>query len=105
MAIIKTNYGDMIVDDDIAQLLRGKNILMRSAYLSIDVAHLVAPPSPEPGLVLDHINKNPQDNRRENLLWVSYQKNSLNRRKFTDKNSSQYKGVTWHKSCKKWRSR
>ena len=53
-------------------------------------------------LVVDHINNNKLDNRVENLQIVTARENVY---KTKDKYSSKYKGVTWHKSGKKWVSR
>lgn len=48
-----------------------------------------------PGVVVDHINHNTLDNRKENLRAISHQDNMLNR--LPDKNSSsKYKGVQWY---------
>ena len=53
---------------------------------------------------VDHINGNGLDNRRENLRLCTHAENMHNR-KVTSEGSSKYKGVSWHKSKKKWASR
>jgi HNH endonuclease len=54
-------------------------------------------------LIVDHINNNPADNRRENLRIVTPQQNSMN--KSSAKNSSsQYLGVAWDSESKKWKA-
>jgi hypothetical protein len=53
-------------------------------------------------LVIDHINDNKIDNRVENLQIVTQRFNSF---KTQGKYSSQYKGVSWYKRDKKWKSR
>jgi hypothetical protein len=50
---------------------------------------------------INHINSNPNDNRIENLEWVSNSENNIH--KFLNKNkSSIYVGVTFCKREKKW---
>ena len=52
---------------------------------------------------LDHINRNPLDNRIENLREATKQQNAGNSKK--QKNcSSQYKGVTFHQQATKWQA-
>jgi hypothetical protein len=58
---------------------------------------------PETGFVVDHINNNKLDNRKENLRFASYQLNSQNKPK-KDNTSSKYIGVGYIKKNKKWRS-
>jgi len=54
------------------------------------------------GKVVDHINCNTLDNRRENLRICTSQENSRNVHKYKN-NTSGYKGVTYDKShTKKW---
>jgi len=53
------------------------------------------------GLVVDHINRNKMDNRKENLRLVTYSENMMNR--FLDKrNTSGATGVYWYKNRKRW---
>lgn len=51
--------------------------------------------------LVDHINNNGLDNRKENLRLVTDRQNAMNsspRRNCTSK----YKGVSWHKRDKRW---
>ena len=51
----------------------------------------------------DHVNRNPLDNRRENLRICTNAQNAWNRGK-QKSNISGYKGVSFHKPTKKWRA-
>lgn len=52
-------------------------------------------------LVIDHKNENPLDNSVENLQIVTQR---YNIRKNPGKYSSQYKGISWYNTLKKWRA-
>ncbi len=55
------------------------------------------------GVYVDHINRNPLDNRRANLRFCTHSQNQMNG--VSHKNStSQYKGVSWQKGGKSWRA-
>lgn len=45
------------------------------------------------GMVIDHINGNGLDNRKENLRIVSHRENTMNSYKHTKQKTSKYKGV------------
>jgi hypothetical protein len=53
------------------------------------------------GLLVDHINRDPLDNRESNLRICTVSENSRNRSKKNDKYYSIYKGVTYQKDCKR----
>jgi hypothetical protein len=55
-------------------------------------------------LVVDHINRNRCDVRRENLRPATYSQNARNRSPIRDK-ASKFKGVTWNKGRGKWEAR
>lgn len=50
---------------------------------------------------LDHINRNPFDNRIENLRPANASQNTCNRSTFSN-NTSGVKGVSWHKARSCW---
>lgn len=53
------------------------------------------------GKIIDHINHDRLDNRKENLRICSIKENLRNRTK-NKNNTSGYKGVSWNKIAKKW---
>lgn len=53
---------------------------------------------------IDHINRNTSDNRIANLREATRSEN-LQNTGLHPKNTSGLKGVSWHKSAKKWRAR
>ena len=54
-------------------------------------------------MVVDHVNKNPHDNRRENLRLNTHSGNGHNRTKATN-SSSKYYGVSYFKRDGSWRA-
>ena len=56
---------------------------------------------PQDGEMIDHINRNPLDNRRCNMRIVSQKKNQENQ-KISKKNLSGFTGVYWNKHASKW---
>ena len=56
----------------------------------------------EEGKVVDHINREKLDNRRENLRHISNRNNIVNSPKPKVKSTSIYKGVSWNKVAKGW---
>jgi hypothetical protein len=53
------------------------------------------------GMIVDHINSDGFDNRKNNLRICTQSQNLANRNK-QNNNTSGYKGVYWQKSVKKW---
>jgi hypothetical protein len=56
------------------------------------------------GTIVDHINGDGLDNRKNNLRPVTSQQNSFNR-KTPSHNTSGYKGVVWEADRQKWKAR
>ena len=57
--------------------------------------------NPKDDEMVDHANRNPLDNRKENLRICLNLDNSKNKRKL-DSNTSGITGVTWYKARNKW---
>lgn len=55
----------------------------------------------DPKVLVDHINRNPLDNRRANLRLASKSQNTANGRAW---GKSKYRGVTWDKDNSRWRA-
>jgi hypothetical protein len=53
---------------------------------------------------IDHIDNNKLNNNIANLRWVTLQENQMNR-KLNSNNSSNYKGVSFHKRSNKWEAK
>ena len=96
-----------MVDDDIFEIAKDFQwgVFKKGKYLyavsypknkRIFLHHLVAG-KPKKGFVVDHINHNTLDNRRENLRVVTLLQNRLNSKK-SDKKLYPYKGIGFRKS-------
>jgi len=55
------------------------------------------------GMEVDHINRDVRDNRKDNLRICTHSQNQHNKGKMVP-TSSRFKGVTWNKQRKRWRS-
>lgn len=102
----------LIVDDDTARLLNGLMIRVDSWGYPVvfydrrecKVANLVVGYTTGPGLVVDHINTNKFDNRKENLRWATKSQNALNTKAHKD-NKTGYKGVSRMPNSRTFRAR
>ena len=56
------------------------------------------------GLLVDHKNRNPLDNRRANLRLATHSQNMQNRGKFRSNATSQFIGVCLVKKTGKWKA-
>jgi hypothetical protein len=116
MALIKLTQGKFaLVDDEDYEMLNQRKWHYHRGYAvhnfcigTIDgktrtkqmSMHRVLNKTPE-GMITDHINGNPLDNRKVNLRACSNLQNCMNRKSHTG-SSSKYKGVCWNKGHKKW---
>lgn len=57
---------------------------------------------PSPGDEVDHVDRNPSNNRISNLRWVSGAENARNRSHRSER-VSEYSHVSWSKKMQKWR--
>jgi hypothetical protein len=57
-----------------------------------------------PGVIVDHINGNSLDNRRENLRFCTKAANGHNAG-LSSRNKSGFKGVSWNHQCGRWGAR
>lgn len=100
----------VIVDDDVFNLYSEYNMSYKGGYCTINhnglrtyLHKLVLPAAT--GCIVDHINGDPLDNRRENLRVCSIKDNIRNSRKWkTRPLTSQYKGVGYRGDRKIWRA-
>ena len=74
--------------------IKGKMIKLHRYIMNINNSNLV----------VDHINRNPLDNRKSNLRICSYKENSFNKSIRVD-NTSGIAGVSFHKINKKWKAK
>lgn len=58
--------------------------------------------NPQKGLHVDHKNRNPLDNRRDNLRLATRSQNMANRRKTKSKTTSHFRGVCFKKETSRW---
>ena len=65
--------------------------------------HRIIMGDPE-GQFIDHINRDPLDNRRDNLRIVSIQENNMNQG-INKNNKSGITGVCWNKNANKWQAK
>jgi hypothetical protein len=72
--------------------IRGRQVLMHRLIMN-----------PPPGMVVDHINGNKQDNRRSNLRVCTQAENLRNSRKHHG--TSRFKGVSWYSKLRKWEAK
>lgn len=70
----------------------GKNILLH---------HIILPSRNSENMVVDHINRDTTDNRKENLRYVNRNESGINKDNMSD-NSSGYTGVIFYKNRNKW---
>ncbi len=72
-----------------------------NSYLTHRLIWIYHNGSIDPKINIDHIDRNPGNNRIENLRLADQKQNCQNN-KISKNNTSGYNGVYWHKLAKKW---
>lgn len=89
------NYGYRVVS-----LSNNGNSKQFKVHQLVAIAFLNHKPNGFKGLVVDHIDNNPLNNKLSNLQIISQRKNTSKDKK---RGSSKYVGVSWDKNRKYWR--
>jgi len=89
----------IVSDDDWHHLMRYTFSANKANYVSVRKKGMIQMlhrylMNPEPDMIVDHINHNNLDNRRENLRIVDTKQSSYNKRKKQGDSSSPFKGVS-----------
>ena len=111
--IIVSKYGtfEVLVDDeDYDQIIqynwhigrqKSKFRVERNHKAGIRRLHRFILNISDPSIQVDHIDRNPLNNQKNNLRIVSVTENNRNIA-LSKRNTSGYKGVSWHKTANKW---
>lgn len=57
-----------------------------------------------PETIIDHIDRNPANNKIDNLRLANQSGNSMNSKKHDNGSKSKYRGVTWSKQRRMWQA-
>lgn len=112
MKTISTKDGDILMDEEDYEFIskffsiyvnRGGGVRVQ---INAVLARVIMRMEKGDGLIVDHINGNPLDNRKTNLRVVTSQQNVCNsqKRHYRGAMSSKYKGVHHLKSVGKWKT-
>lgn len=102
--------GSCLIDKKEISKLGGRNIFLpiREKYLIVYFGHKrirlhrLILNIYNPSIIIDHINGDIYDNRKQNLRIVSRIQNGQNRTVLNINNSSGYRNVSWHKKTGSW---
>ncbi len=103
------DYEKVVCNNWVAQLKKDKTSVkcvyritsIRGKVLRIGIAQRII--GRRSGLVIDHRDRNPLNNRKSNLRYASHSQNAMNRSK-SKNTSSKYKGVYWAGNHGRWRA-
>lgn len=109
--ILRTKYGEecgrVLIDledvDSVSQYKwcnSGGHVLCRTEHIWL---HRLVLGITDSTLIVDHINRNGFDNRKQNLRLCTPQQNCMNK-SIQNNNTSGTPGVSWRKDRKKWRA-
>ena len=109
IAVIPYKHHEILVsDDDWHDLKKIRWYVCRGTGYAfnndLQTMHALLMPC-EKGMVVNHVNGNRLDNRRENLEVATVSENAHMRRFKKEGAHSRYFGVTWHKPLNKWAAR
>ena len=98
-------YGifEIQLDDDIYEELKNKKIFLKKIKTGKQTLLHRYILKPQQGEIIDHIDRNPLNNTRQNLRIATFQLNSLNRN-MQKNNTSGVVGVSYAKDRNKWTS-
>ena len=77
------------------------NRVKHTIYIHQIVCWVFHPDNPDNKPTVDHIDRNPLNNRPENLRWAT-RKEQIDNQGMPSTNTSGVSGVCWHKKHKKW---
>ncbi len=103
---INAKDGYALVDKEFAHLDKHKwSWSLRNSVVKDkgDKLHHLIMGKPPEGMVIDHINRDPKDNRKANLRIVTLHQNAQNISKQKN-NTSGFRGVWYRKDLKKWQA-
>lgn len=90
-----------------ARVIKGRvvsvNSIDRIAKKTVSLHRLILSATEKQSV--DHINRDPLDNRRSNLRFANQSQNCRNRSKIRKTTTSKYKGVSYRKDTNKWVAR
>lgn len=104
---INAKDGYAVVDLEDSVIEKSKWSLQKRGYAvayidkQLVLMHHLILGKPKKGLVIDHINRNKLDNRKDNLRFVKQEINTRNAH-IPSTNTSGFKGVTYEKRRRKW---
>lgn len=112
MTVCKTTRGvEFLIDEEDLDKIKLYNWTTHLGYIACSnrrkrglLLHRYILGLNDPAIIVDHINRNPLDNRKSNLRIANKSTNGMNRGRQINNLTSEYKGVSYRKDRKKWRA-